>query len=286
LTVASGGHLFVVSTPIGDVADLSPRAREVLARASLVAAEDTRVARKLYGQLGLEAPELWSCHDHNEARRAGPVVARLDAGQDVVLVSDAGTPLVSDPGYRVVRAVIDAGRPVVPVPGPSAPLAALVASGLPTDRFTFAGFPPQRSGKRRAWLADLGKARGTLVLFEAPHRVEETLADAEAVLGDREACLAISLTKTWERFHRGSFSSIRATLQADPEEVIGEMTLVVAGAEESSGDRARWEPVVDALAQAGVSPAVIRDAVAGPLGARRRDVYQRALRAASDAADG
>lgn len=278
------GRLYVVATPIGDPSDLSPRAREVLGRVGLIAAEDTRVARALLVDLGIAAPELWSCHDHNEAGRAGPVVERLRDGQDVALVSDAGTPLVSDPGYRVVRAVLDAGLPVVPVPGPSAPLAALVASGLATDRFTFVGFPPAKSAKRRAFYDELAALRGTVVLFEAPHRIVESLHDAAAVLGDRDACLAISLTKVWERFHRGTPADIARALEAAPDEVIGEMTLVFAGrAVDEEPEDPRAHAVIDALAAAGVAPAVIRDAVAPALGLSRRDVYQRALRGREDA---
>ncbi len=271
------GALYVVATPIGDPEDLSPRARRILGSVPLIAAEDTRVVRALLGQLGIPAPELWSCHDHNEARRADPVVARLAAGDDVALVSDAGTPLVSDPGYRVVRAVIDAGLPVVPVPGPSAPLAALVASGLPTDRFAFVGFPPARSSRRRRFWEEVSRCPATLVAFEAPHRVVDALADALEVLGDRPCCLAVSLTKRWERFHRGTLGSVLAALRADPDEVVGEMTLVIAGAAEPEGEDPRWWAVVDALAAAGVAPAAIRDAVAEPLGLSRREVYQRAL---------
>lgn len=269
----------MVATPIGDLTDLSPRAREVLGRVGLIAAEDTRVARALLGELGLTPPELWSCHDHNEAGRAAPVVDRLREGVDVALVSDAGTPLVSDPGFRVVRAVIEAGLPVVPVPGPSAPLAALVASGLPTDRFSFVGFPPAKSAKRRAFYEEIGALRGTVVLFEAPHRIVESLRDAASVLGDREACLAISLTKVWERFHRGTPAVIADALEAAPDEVIGEMTLVLAGrSDEVEAGDPRVDALIDALAGAGVAPSVIRDAVAGAMGLPRREVYQRALR--------
>lgn len=271
------GTLYVVATPVGDLEDLSPRARRVLGEVSLIAAEDTRVAKALLRDLGIEPPHLWSCHEHNEAKRAGPVVERLESGDDVALVSDAGTPLVSDPGFRVVQAVLDAGLSVVPLPGPSAPLLALVVSGLPTDRFLFAGFPPSKSSKRRAFYEDLAELQATLVLFEAPHRIVESLADAEAVLGPRACCLAISLTKVWERFRRGTLSEVHQAMESDPDDVIGEMTLVIAGAEATSGTDPRVWAVVDALAEAGVAPGTIRDAVAGPMGVSRREVYQRAL---------
>lgn len=271
------GRLWVVSTPIGDLRDLSDRARQVLGTVGLVAAEDTRVTRKLYGALDLAPPKLVSCHDHNEGHRASTIVDWLQRGEDVALVSDAGTPLVSDPGYRVVQAVLEAGIEVVPVPGPSAPIAALSVSGLPTDRFLFAGFPPRQAGKRRAFFTALEREPGTVLLFEAPHRIVATLEAASEVLGDRRCCLAISLTKEWERFHRGSLSSVHARLTADPDEVIGEMTLAIEGASAELEDPRGWA-VVDALAAAGVSPSVIRDAVAEPLGLKRRMVYQRALK--------
>ncbi len=277
------GRLYVVATPIGELDDLSPRARRVLGAVGLIAAEDTRVAKTLLGHLGIDGAKLWSCHDHNEAQRAGPVVERLLAGEDVALVSDAGTPLVSDPGYRVVSAVIEAGLDVVPIPGPSAPLAALVASGLATDRFGFYGFPPSKPGKRRSFYESLATLPGTLVFFEAPHRIVDSLADAATVFGERQACLAISLTKQWERFHRGTPAAILAALQADPDEVIGEMTLVVGGFAEVVETDPRFDTLIDALAEAGVAPSVIRDAVAGSLGLQRRAVYQRALAARESA---
>jgi 16S rRNA (cytidine1402-2'-O)-methyltransferase len=271
------GRLFAVATPIGDLQDLSPRALSVLRDVPLVAAEDTRVARKLYRSLDLEVPELWSCHEHNEQGRAGPVVQRLAGGDDVALVSDAGTPLVSDPGYRVVQAVLSAGLEVVPVPGPCAPVAALVASGLATDRFLFAGFPPSKSGKRKTWLGELAGLRATVILFESPRRIVDTLLAAHEAFGERRCCLAISLTKEWERFHRGSLADVAAVLQADPDEVIGEMTLCIGGQQGPVSEDPRVEAVIDALAASGVAPSVIRDAISKPFGVKGRWVYQRAL---------
>lgn len=272
------GRLWVVSTPIGELGDLSPRARQVLADVDVIAAEDTRVTRKLLGSLDVVPPKVVSCHDHNEGHRSVAIIECLQEGQDVALVSDAGTPLVSDPGFRVVRAVIEAGLQVIPIPGPSAPIAALTASGLPTDRFLFAGFPPRQAGKRRSFLESCKEESGTLLIFEAPHRIVATIQAAEDVLGDRRCCLAISLTKQWERFHRGRLSEVAQVLVSKPDEVIGEMTLCVEGATASANEDPRAWEVVDALARAGVSPTVIRDAVAAPLGLKRRMVYQRALK--------
>ena len=270
----------MVATPIGDNDDLSLRAREVMASVQLVAAEDTRVTRRLYGAVGIDVPQIWSCHDHNEVQRASAIVERLQQGQDVALMSDAGTPLVSDPGFRVVRAAIQAGIQIVPIPGPSAPLCALITSGMATDRFLFAGFPPRQGGKRRNFLETFGSLQATLVFFEAPHRILDTLQDVVATLGDRQVCLNISLTKVWERAYRGTASQVLQALRADPDDVIGEMTLVIEGAGEVEEDPRIWD-LVDALAQAGVSPSVIRDAVSKAMGVKRRPVYQRALAAVS-----
>lgn len=271
------GRLYLVPTPIGDQRDLSPRAREVLAAADLVAAEDTRTARALLGALGIAGKEIVRYDDHTELAQAPGLVARMVSGAAVALVSDAGTPLCSDPGYRVVRAAIDAGVPVVPLPGPNAALTALIASGLPSDRFLFLGFPPRQAGPREAWLREVGELSATLVLYEAPHRILDTLDAARAVLGDRPACLAVSLTKEWERFHRGPLSDVRAAIAAEGE-ILGEMTLVIGGRPEGeSADRARVERLVRTLAEAGVSPALVRDAVGEAFGWPRRELYQLAL---------
>ncbi len=247
----------------------------------LVAAEDTRVTRKLYASVGVDLPQIWSCHDHNEAQRSVAIIERLRQGHDVALMSDAGTPLVSDPGFRVVRAAIDAGISVVPIPGPSAPLCALISSGMPTDRFLFAGFPPRQAGKRRRFLETFGSLQATLVFFEAPHRILDTLGDVITALGDRSVSLSISLTKQWERAYRGKASQVLEALNANPDDVIGEMTLVIEGAGDVEDDPRVWE-LVDALARSGVSPAIIRDAVSKTMGVARRPVYQRALAAVSN----
>lgn len=231
----ASGTLTVVATPLGDAQDLSPRAAAALRAADLIVAEDTRSARRLLAQIGAGAgtsggPSIVSCFDGNEAGRAREVAARLETGGQVVLISEAGTPLVSDPGYRIVAAAIGAGARVVPVPGPSAVLAALVGAGLPTDRFLFLGFPPRKSGARRRLFESLRALPFTLVFYESPLRAGATLADLAAVLGgDRRACVARELTKPHEEFVRDRLEALTARYaESRP---LGEVTLVVAGAD-------------------------------------------------------
>lgn len=222
---ARPGRLLVVATPIGNLDDLSPRAVEALRGADLVACEDTRHTGRLLAGLGLDRP-LVSLHEHNERRRVPRLLAELESGKTVAVVSDAGTPLLSDPGYVLVREAAARGLRVEPVPGPSAVLAALVASALPPLPFTFAGFPPPKSGKRRTFYrrwADLGH---TLVLFESPHRLLPSLEDALAELGDRPAALCRELTKLHEEVLRGTLSEIHREMAAR-DSVKGEIVLVV-----------------------------------------------------------
>ena len=206
--------LYIVSTPIGNVDDLSPRARFCLERADLIAAEDTRITRTLLRRLGI-LQSIVSYHDHNESARVPQLIERLVAGGRVALVSDAGTPLLADPGYRLVRAADEAGVRVVPVPGPSASLAALVASGLPMDRFTVIGFLPRRAGRRREAIEELRGERGTIVLFEAPHRLVDTLRDLADLLGERRAALARSLSKADEEILRGTLPELHARMERE-----------------------------------------------------------------------
>jgi 16S rRNA (cytidine1402-2'-O)-methyltransferase len=226
------GKLLVVATPIGNLDDLSPRARAALAGADLVACEDTRRTGLLLHHLGISRP-LVSLHEHNERQRLPRLLAELEAGSTIALASDAGTPLLSDPGFLLVRGAVARGIPVEPVPGPSALLAALVASGLPPYPFTFGGFPPPRAGRRRAFYRRLGGLGHTLVVYESPHRLLASLADALAELGDRPAAAARELTKLHEEILRGRLSEIHARLAERPA-LKGEFTLVIGGAVEGA----------------------------------------------------
>jgi 16S rRNA (cytidine1402-2'-O)-methyltransferase len=219
------GKLLVVATPIGNLDDLSPRARDALAAADLVACEDTRHTGRLLAHLGLDKP-LVSLHEHNERQRLPRLLADLDEGRTIALVSDAGTPLVSDPGYLLVREAAARGVRVEPLPGPSALLAALVASALPPHPFTFAGFPPPKPGKRRNFYRRWAAVDHTLVFYESPHRLLPSLADARAELGDRPAAVCRELTKLHEEVLRGRLSEIEAELAARPA-VKGEVVVVV-----------------------------------------------------------
>ncbi|HEV2763744.1 MAG TPA: 16S rRNA (cytidine(1402)-2'-O)-methyltransferase, partial [Pyrinomonadaceae bacterium] len=201
------GTLYLVATPIGNLEDITRRALRVLSEVDLVACEDTRHTRQLLERYGIDRPTV-SYHEHNEQERAAELASRLAAGESVALVSDAGTPAVSDPGFRLVRACVEQGVAVVPVPGPSAFVAALVASGLPTDEFYFGGFLPARTHARRARLEEVRALRATLVFYETPHRLAHALADALELLGEREAAVARELTKLHEEIVRGRLSEL------------------------------------------------------------------------------
>lgn len=221
------GRLLVVATPIGNLDDLSPRARQAFERADLVACEDTRHTGLLLSRLGIKRP-LLSLHEHNERQRLPRLLDALERGETIALASDAGTPLVSDPGFVLVREAVARGVRVEPVPGPSAVLAALVVSGLPPHPFTFCGFPPPKRGKRRTFYRRFAELDHTLVLFESPHRLVASLEDAEEVLGDRAAVVARELTKLHEEVLRGALSEVRAEL-AGRGSVKGEVVIVIAG---------------------------------------------------------
>jgi 16S rRNA (cytidine1402-2'-O)-methyltransferase len=236
--VAGGpGRLDVVATPIGNMADLAPRAIEALGAADLVLAEDTRRTATLLAACGISRP-LLSLHDHNESGRIEALLDRLRRGEVLALVSDAGTPLLSDPGFLLVRAAAAAGYTVRTIAGPSAVTAALAVAGLPTDRFVFEGFLPARSGERLAALARLATDSRTLVLFEAPHRIAATLQDLAGAFGPhRAAVVARELTKVHESIYRGTLAELAERAQREPDLARGEITLVVAGApEDAQGD--------------------------------------------------
>ena len=272
------GTLWVVATPIGNLSDLSPRAAEVLARVSAVAAEDTRRTRKLYAHIGAAPPAMLSLPAFDERARLGSVLDRLAAGEEVALCTDAGTPGVSDPGAALVRAAWQAGARVVPVPGPSAALAALAGSGLPADRFTFAGFLPRKGGARAGALAWLAAQPCTLVLYEAGNRTRETLRDLAEALGDRPAVVARELTKLHEELARGTLSELGERFGG---EVLGEVTLVVSGPGEGIAARPAPEearPLDEELRERvgrGEAPSAIAREVARARGLRRADIYAR-----------
>jgi 16S rRNA (cytidine1402-2'-O)-methyltransferase len=223
------GRLYVVATPIGNLGDFSARAREVLQTVSLIAAEDTRHTGALLRHFDIETPQI-SLHDHNERQRAREIIERLRRGASIALVSDAGTPAVSDPGFELVRAVAAAGIEIIAIPGPCAAIAALSIGALPTDRFCFEGFLPARGAARRARLQSLANEARTIVLYEAPHRVRETLEDCAAVFGsERNATVAREITKLHETTYRGPLGELKTRAGADPDFGRGEIVLLIAG---------------------------------------------------------
>jgi 16S rRNA (cytidine1402-2'-O)-methyltransferase len=230
VTKARAGRLHVVATPIGNLGDLSARARQTLEACALIAAEDTRHTGALLSHFQISTPMI-SLHEHNERRRTDEIVARIADGADVALVSDAGTPGISDPGYDLVRGCAAAGVEVIAIPGPCALVAALSIAALPTDRFCFEGFLPARRAARRARLAELKSEPRTLVLYESPHRVSETLEDcAQTLGGERRAAAAREITKVHETLYRGSLTELAARAAAEAEFKRGELVLVIAGA--------------------------------------------------------
>lgn len=267
--------LYVTSTPIGNLGDVTLRGLETLAGADLIACEDTRITSRLTQHYGIATP-LIAYHEHNAERQRPKILAAIGEGQAVALVSDAGTPLVSDPGYRLVGEVIEAGMNVIPIPGSSAMLAGLVGSGLPTDRFLFAGFLPPKQGARTSRLRELAEVAATLIFYEAPQRVAASLADMAAVLGEeRPATIAREITKKFESFRRGSLQLLAETLAAeDPPK--GEVTIIVGPPEPRVAD----ETDVDALLQSRMEDVSLSDAVAdvtAATGLPRKLVYRRAL---------
>jgi 16S rRNA (cytidine1402-2'-O)-methyltransferase len=233
------GTLWIVATPIGNLGDLSSRAAEILGSVDVIACEDTRRTGLLLQHLGIKKP-MRSLHEHNERARSGEILDLLGSGRSVALVSDAGTPLLSDPGFVVTRAAVRAGFTVSAVPGPSAAIAALVVSGLPPYPFAVLGFPPPRSGRRRTFFSRFAALDATLVFFESPHRVLASLDDAAAVFGERPAAIARELTKLHEEVLRASLSELRAAL-AERASIRGELVVVVAGARAEGESEVRNE---------------------------------------------
>lgn len=270
------GTLYLVPVPIGNPDDITLRALATLREVAVVAAEDTRHFATLARHHGIATPAI-SYHDHNEEARTRELLARLDGGDDVALVSDAGTPLVSDPGFRLVRAAIDAGIPVRSLPGASAVTTALAGSGLPPHPFRFAGFLPRTASARRATLEAIHADPATLVLFEAPHRLSATLDDALAVLGDRPACVARSLTKPHESVARGTLAELAEALRAEGE-VRGECTVVIGGAAAGEADLAAAEEDARALIEGGSPARAVQDLLVRRHGMAKRDAYALVLR--------
>ena len=269
------GRLYVVATPIGNLSDVTLRAIRVLGDADVIAAEDTRTTRKLLTQHGIRTP-LVAYHEHNEAVRTPELLGRLTSGETVALVSESGTPSISDPGYRLVHGAIEARIAVEPVPGPSAILAALVVSGLPTDAFVFEGFLPRRAGERRRRLDALASEPRTLVLFEAPHRLDATVADMLEALGDRRVALCRELTKMHEEVRRSTLSELAASIRRRPAK--GEIVLVLEGAREAADDIEGAVAEVLERTQAGASMREATRSVAAERGVSRRALYDRVLK--------
>lgn len=267
------GTLFIVATPIGNLADLSPRALETLRTVDAICAEDTRHTRQLLAHFGFERP-LLALHEHNEGEIAGRIVARLLDGDSLALVSDAGTPLVSDPGFRLVRAARAAGVKVSPVPGPSALIAALSAVGLPSDRFAFEGFLPAKASARREQLQRLSGEPRTLVFYESSHRIAEALADLRAAFGDeRPAAIARELTKLFETVLDGTLAQLQAKVDADENQRKGEFVVVVQGAGEDESAKIAEGRRVYALLNAHLPPSTAAKLAAEISGAPRKALY-------------
>ena len=267
------GRLYVVATPLGNLEDISARALRLLGEVDVIAAEDTRHSRKLLAHYGIRTT-MTSYYDEVEAAKAPSLVRELLAGRDVALISDAGTPGIADPGYRLVRAAAEAGIEVVAVPGPCAAIAALSVSGLPTDRFAFEGFLPGKASRRRARLEELRREARTLVFYEAPHRVRRALQDMHDILGPRQVAVLREATKMFESVTRGRLGSLSAEI---PER--GEVTIVVAGApaEEDISAPADLDAEIDTLLGEGVRTREVAERLAGAHHLPRREVYRRVL---------
>lgn len=274
---AAGGILYVVATPIGNPADLSPHAIEILRSADLIACEDTRRTGTLLAAHAIRKP-LLSYFEHNEERRIPEIIARLETGARIALVTDAGTPGISDPGFRLVRAAHGAAIRVVSVPGPSAVAAALSIAGIPTDRFVFEGFLPVRAAARRAALQALAAERRTIVIYEAARRLGETLQQMADAFGlDREAAVVREMTKTYEEIARGTLGELAVRYVEHP--ALGEVTVVVAGAAGENRETGRGGLEVETLIEAGMSLKDASALIARIEGRSRREIYQQALRA-------
>ncbi|HTG00358.1 MAG TPA: 16S rRNA (cytidine(1402)-2'-O)-methyltransferase [Nitrospirota bacterium] len=273
----TSGILFIVATPIGNLEDITLRAIRVLKEADLIAAEDTRHTRHLLDRYGIEKP-LTSYHDHNKEEKAPVLVARMLEGSTIALVSDAGTPGISDPGYFLINLAIDSGIAVVPIPGATAAIAALSVSGMPTDRFVFEGFLPARPGARQKRLQDLLQEERTIIFYEAPHKIVRTIEDMRAVFGDRTAVVTRELTKIHEETIRGALSSILARLEKGT--LKGEFTIIVHGAskEPRANDVNTAEYLRNLILHRGMTKKEAVATAAEELGLPKKDVYRESLK--------
>ena len=270
------GTLYLVATPIGNLEDLSPRAVRILREARLIAAEDTRETKKLLTAFDIHTP-LTSYFEHNKLDKLDSILAALAEG-DVALVSDAGTPAINDPGYELVRAALEAGYAVSPIPGPSAPLAALAASGLPTDAFLYLGYLPRKSSERRAVAIQVKLLTYTLIFLESPHRLLEALEDLESALGDRKIAIARELTKVHEEIWRGTISGARQYF--GEHEPLGEFTLVLAGKDKNEKHKWTEDKVRIAIKfglKLGEAPSALAKRIAEESGWERQEIYKLAL---------
>ncbi len=274
---ARPGHLYVVATPIGNLGDLSPRAQAVLSQVDRIAAEDTRTSGVLLAHFGIRTPTV-ALHEHNEDRIAEALVAEVQGGRSLAVISDAGTPLISDPGFALVRAARAAGVPVITIPGPCAAIAALSVSGLATDSFLFLGFLPAKSGARRQKLEGLRDETRTLVFYESSHRIEDCLSDLLAIFGEaRKACVARELTKLHEESRTASLGELKDWLAADANRQRGEFVIVVAGAPQNADRQtAEGERVLRILMRE-LPPSAAARAAAEISGASRKQLYTLAL---------
>jgi len=271
------GVLYLVATPIGNLADITHRALQVLNDVALIACEDTRHTRKLLQHYGITTRTI-SYHEHNEQQRALELLELLRQGSNVAVVSDAGTPSISDPGFRLVRAAIESDIPVVPVPGPSALISALIAAGLPTDEFFFAGFLPPRANARRARLTELQSVPGTLIFYEAPHRLAATLKDAREILGEREAVVARELTKLHEEIRRGRLSELSS--HYENQEPRGEIVVLIDRhviAEPTNDATSSVSALVAQFEQDGLDHRAALKKAARELGLSRAEAYRKLL---------
>jgi len=243
------GTLYIVATPLGNLEDITFRAIRILKEVDLIAAEDTRHSKKLLVHYGITTPTI-ACHEHNEIAKAQDLIQRIENGTDIALISDAGTPLISDPGYRLVSMAQEKEIPIVPIPGCSAAITGLSASGLPTDAFMFLGFAPRKQGKLNSFLNDAAHHKATLIFYESPRRVVRLISSAITVFGDRQACLARELTKQYEEFIRGPLSSILCALE-NRESIKGECVLFITGADEQGVELSKEQ--MDAMIMDGLT---------------------------------